>query len=162
MIILLHIPRKLNLDGWEDFALRAWLVSTCSNYRKVFTSRRRTPWLKSINKDGEKGDRAVTCRFTMARTVLPDVLFSAKFGYLFIWRASKIRVGRVADFLAIFAIFRQKIWRMFVQELDQCLIHKCCKNPLNIAYWPQIQFSSCVGCLYQCRLFQCSGNPVFS
>ena len=44
--------------------------------------------------------------------------FSAKFGYFFIWLAGKIRVWRVAAFLAIFAIFWQKIWRIFVQDLD--------------------------------------------
>jgi len=50
--------------------------------------------------------------------------FSAKFGYFFIWLGGKFYVWRVADFLAIFAIFRQKIWQIFVQDLDQCLVHK--------------------------------------
>jgi len=50
--------------------------------------------------------------------------FSVKFGYFFIWLAGKICVWRVADLLAIFAIFRRKIWRIFVQDLDQCLFHE--------------------------------------
>jgi len=50
--------------------------------------------------------------------------FSAKFGYFFIWLAGKICFCRVADFLSIFKIFWLKIWRIFVQDLDQCLVHK--------------------------------------
>jgi len=50
--------------------------------------------------------------------------FSAKFGYFFIWLAGKICVWWVADFLAIFETCRRKIWRIFVQVLDQCLIQK--------------------------------------
>jgi len=36
----------------------------------------------------------------------------------------KICVWQVADFLASFAVFRRKYWRIFVQDLDQCLVHK--------------------------------------
>jgi len=36
----------------------------------------------------------------------------------------KICVWLVADLLAIFATFRRKVWRTFVQDLDQCLFHK--------------------------------------
>jgi len=43
--------------------------------------------------------------------------FSAKIGYFFIC------VWRVADYLAIFEIFWRKICRIFVQGLDQCLLH---------------------------------------
>jgi len=49
--------------------------------------------------------------------------FSAKFGYFLIWLAGKICFLRVADVLAIFEIFWLKIWRIFVQDLDQCLVH---------------------------------------
>jgi len=58
------------------------------------------------------------------QSVLPDVLFSGKFGYFFIWLAVKSCVWWVADFLAIFAIFRREIWQVFVQDSDQCLVHK--------------------------------------
>jgi len=58
--------------------------------------------------------------------------FSAKIGCFFIWLAGKIRVWRVADFLAIFALFWRKIRRIFVQDLDQCCFIENCKNPLNI------------------------------
>jgi len=66
---------------------------------------------------------------------------SAKFDYFFIWLAGKIWLWGVADFLAIFGIFRQKIWTIFVQHLDQCLVHKkSCKNPFNIVYCPKFIF----------------------
>jgi len=42
--------------------------------------------------------------------------FSAKFGYFSIWLAGKIRVWRVADLLAIFAIYGWNIWRIFPQD----------------------------------------------
>jgi len=50
--------------------------------------------------------------------------FFAKFGYFFIWLADKICDLWLADFLAIFETSRRKIWRIFVQVLDQCLIQK--------------------------------------
>ena len=65
--------------------------------------------------------------------------------------------------LAIFAIFWRKICRIFVQDLDQCCFIENWKNQLNVVYAtaPKLIFSSCVCCIYQCRLFQSSGNPVF-
>jgi len=50
--------------------------------------------------------------------------FSAKFGYFLISLASKICVWRVVDVLATFAMFWRKIWRIFVQELNKCSVHK--------------------------------------
>jgi len=61
---------------------------------------------------------------TAPQAVLPKCYFSAKFGYFFIWLAGKIFVWRLADFLAISEIFWRKIWLIFVQNLDQCLLHK--------------------------------------
>ena len=72
------------------------------------------------------------CRVRTAQQCCQMCYFSAKFGYSFIWLAGEIRVWRVADFLAIFAIFWRKMWRSFVQDLDQCCFIKSCKNPLNI------------------------------
>jgi len=50
--------------------------------------------------------------------------FPPKFGYFLIWLAGKICFWGVADFLAIFEIIWLKIWRIFVQDFDQRLVHK--------------------------------------
>ena len=52
--------------------------------------------------------------------MLPDVPFFRKFGCFLIWLPGKSFVWWVADFLNISEIF----WRIFVQDLDQCLLHK--------------------------------------
>ena len=56
------------------------------------------------------------------QSVLPDAQFSAKIGYLLRWLSGKIFIRRLADFLAIFEIFRRKIWWIFVHNLDQSLV----------------------------------------
>jgi len=79
---------------------------------------------------------------------LPDVLFSVEFGYFVICLADKfLRLAGV--FLAIFEIFRRKIWRIFVQDLDQCLVHKKLLKSTKLFY-PAAKFNCLrmLGCLY--------------
>ena len=65
-------------------------------------------------------------------SVAKCAIFSPNLAF-FIWLAGEICVWRVADFLAILAIFRRKFWRIFAQDLDQCLVHKKnFKNPFKI------------------------------
>jgi len=51
----------------------------------------------------------------------------------------------VADFLAIFETFGRKIWRIFVRDLDQCLVRKKAVK-INLIFFPaaEVIVSECV------------------
>jgi len=66
---------------------------------------------------------------------------------------------RVADFLAIFEIFRWKVWQIFVQDSDQRLVHKNLK--INLILYTAAKFivSECVRSFVPVPVASVQGKP---
>jgi len=76
------------------------------------------------------------------RQITSVARFFRQIWLFFIWLAGKFGVWWLADFLAIFAIFWRKLCRIFVQDLDQCLVHKKLIK-INLIWPPNSFFRLC-------------------